>query len=82
MRRRFLQLIGVAAVIVAVIVLLKLGPVSVAGQASRPSATAGTAATTGPTAKTPWGEPDLQGIWNDQFQTPLQRSPKYAGRSF
>ena len=31
-----------------------------------------------PTLKTPWGEPDLQGIWTDESDTPLQRSPKYA----
>ena len=24
--------------------------------------------------KTPWGEPDLQGIWTDETDTPLQRS--------
>jgi hypothetical protein len=29
-------------------------------------------------AKTPWGEPDLQGIWTDETDTPLQRSPKFA----
>jgi hypothetical protein len=23
--------------------------------------------------KTPWGEPDLQGIWTDEVETPLQR---------
>ena len=82
MRRRFLELIGVAAVIMAVIVLLKLMPVPVAGQASRPAASAGAVAPASPVAKTPWGEPDLQGIWNDEFMTPLQRSPKYAGREF
>jgi hypothetical protein len=32
--------------------------------------------------KTPWGEPDLQGIWTDEFDTPLQRSPKYAAQEF
>ena len=37
----------------------------------------------GPAAlKTPWGEPDLQGIWKDEFDTPLQRSAKYAGQEF
>ena len=82
MRRRFLELIGVAAAVMAVIVLLKLTQVPVAGQAARPTATAGAAATTGPAAKTPWGEPDLQGIWNDEYQTPLQRSPKYAAKEF
>src|SRR5579859_1457739 len=28
--------------------------------------------------KTPWGEPDLQGIWTDETDTLLQRNPKYA----
>src|SRR5258707_12833109 len=32
--------------------------------------------------KTPWGEPDLQGIWTDETDTPLQRSPKYANQEF
>jgi hypothetical protein len=31
-----------------------------------------------PALKTPWGEPDLQGIWTDEFDTPLQRPAKYA----
>src|ERR1700676_1465358 len=32
--------------------------------------------------KTPWGEPDLQGIWTDETDTPLQRPAKYAGQEF
>ncbi len=32
--------------------------------------------------KTPWGEPDLQGIWTDETDTPLQRSAKYASQEF
>ncbi len=32
--------------------------------------------------KTPWGEPDLQGIWTDETDTLLQRSPKYADQEF
>ena len=79
MRRRILELIGVAAVFLAVIVLLKLATVPGAGQAST---TAGAAAATGPAAKTPWGEPDLQGIWTDVYLTPLQRSARYAGKEF
>jgi hypothetical protein len=82
MRRRFLEVIGVAAVFMAVIVLLKLTPVHVTGQASRPTAAAGGAATTGPAPKTAWGEPDLQGIWTDEYMTPLQRSSQYAGKEF
>jgi hypothetical protein len=30
--------------------------------------------------KTPWGEPDLQGIWTDETATPLQRPTKYADK--
>ena len=35
-----------------------------------------------PALTTPWGEPDLQGIWTDQTDTPLQRPPKYANQEF
>ncbi len=62
MRQRMLELLGVVAVIITVV-----GLVSVAGQAPR------TGAQTGPAPKTSWGEPDLQGIWTDDYQTPLQR---------
>jgi hypothetical protein len=36
----------------------------------------------GQALKTPWGEPDLQGIWTDEFDTPLQRPAKYASQEF
>ena len=32
--------------------------------------------------KTPWGDPDLQGIWTDETSTPLQRAPRYADQEF
>src|SRR5258708_24528974 len=35
-----------------------------------------------PALKTPWGEPDLQGIWTDETDTPLQRSPRFANQEF
>jgi hypothetical protein len=52
-----------------------------AAQASKPASPkpATTAAKAGPAAKawtpkkTPWGDPDLQGVWNDATSTPLQR---------
>ena len=43
--------------------------------AQAPSATAPAPV---PVLKTPWGEPDLQGIWTDETDTPLQRPAKYA----
>jgi hypothetical protein len=39
-------------------------------------------AVSGSTLKTPWAEPDLQGIWTDEFDTSLQRSPRYANQEF
>ncbi len=53
---------------------------------TRTSAQAPSAVATAPAPasalKTPWGEPDLQGIWTDETDTPLQRSPKYANLEF
>ena len=46
------------------------------------SLTRTTASDSAPVLKTSWGEPDLQGIWTDETDTPLQRSPKYANQEF
>ena len=80
MRRRILESLGVAAVLLAVVSFLQLSPVSVAGQA--PAVTAGPPAAAGPAPKTAWGHPNLQGIWLDEFDTPLERPAKYANREF
>jgi hypothetical protein len=64
MRKRLLQVLGVVGVILAVIVLVKVAPAG--------------SATPGPGPRTAWGDPDLQGIWTDEYQTPLQRPAKYA----
>ena len=34
------------------------------------------------TFRTPWGDPDLQGIWSYATFTPLQRPAEFAGREF
>jgi hypothetical protein len=31
---------------------------------------------------TAWGDPDLQGIWTDPYQTPLQRPSQFANKEF
>ncbi len=33
-------------------------------------------------SRTPWGAPDLQGVWDYRTITPLQRSPEFAGQEF
>src|SRR4051812_29138587 len=32
--------------------------------------------------RTPWGEPDLQGIWSNPYATPLQRPAQFGSREF
>jgi hypothetical protein len=62
---------------VSVAVLITGGSlIPVAGQAVRK------ASPSQPVAKTSWDEPDLQGLWSDEYQIPLQRPAKYAGREF
>ena len=39
-------------------------------------------ATTTGGPRTSWGEPDLQGIWTNEFDTPLQRAARYGTREF
>ena len=74
MRRRVFESLGVAAVLAALVVLLQL---SAQGQGE-----GGAAAPAGPAPKTALGHPDLQGIWLDEFQTPLERPAQYADREF
>lgn len=73
MRARVVEMISVAALMLAVIGILKLTSVGVSGQS-----TTGAGAATQASLKTSWGEPDLQGIWTDEFDTPLQRQPAYG----
>src|SRR2546423_2295662 len=37
---------------------------------------------TGAAMRTPWGEPDLQGIWTAEFDAPFQRPPRFANQEF
>jgi hypothetical protein len=61
---------------IAAVALAEWPPVSVAGQSGE------NGARSGPAITTPWGEPDLQGIWTDPYQTPLERPARFAGREF
>src|SRR6266567_3753851 len=61
--------VAIAAAAVGVIISVSVAAIS----AQAPAA---------PVLKTPWGEPDLQGIWTDETETPLQRPAKYANQEF
>jgi hypothetical protein len=82
MAKRSLQSIGVVVALVALVFLLKLGPPSVQGQTQTPAPPDGTARKSVPAPKTSWGAPDLQGIWTNTYEVPLQRPARYAGQEF
>src|SRR5579871_3268056 len=67
--------VGIAAA--ATIVAVSVGP-----SAAQTPAPGAAASTSGAALKTAWGEPDLQGIWTDEFDTPFQRPAKYANQEF
>jgi hypothetical protein len=78
MRERFLgSMIRVAIAAAAAGAVILVPITRTQAQAPLSSATA-----PAPTLKTPWGEPDLQGIWTDETDTPLQRPAKYSNQEF
>lgn len=82
MAERFLQSIAVAGLVLVLTLFLKLGPLPVASQAQTPGAPDATTTNPGPAPKTPWGAPDLQGIWTNTHEVPLQRPASYANKEF
>jgi hypothetical protein len=71
MNRRLFQLLAVAGVLLAVVMLLKSarGPLD----AQTPA---------GATPVTAWGEADMQGIWTRATNEPLQRPARFKDREF
>jgi len=67
MRIRHLKAIGPSAAILSMVVFLNPTATTAQNQAM---------------LKTPWGEPDLQGLWTDETDTPLQRPARFADQEF
>jgi hypothetical protein len=63
-----------SASMVTVAIAVAIVCAAMSGPATRASAQAA--------PRTPWGEPDLQGIWTEEFDTPLQRPARYANQEF
>ena len=59
------------SVLVTVILVVLLVPVSTAGQE-----------VSGTRLQTPWGDPDLQGVWTGSTLTPVERPQELAGKEF
>jgi hypothetical protein len=69
-RRRFMRNPVIRALAVAVASLTIAFAVPVGGQAPKKYSS----------PRTPWGDPDLQGVWNDATSTPLQRPGTVGGK--
>src|SRR5271154_2806026 len=78
------RLSGLMVTVAAAAVCVGVSVVGISVSITRASAQApaASAAASAQALKTPWGEPDLQGIWTDETDTPFQRSPKFANQEF
>ena len=80
MRRRILESLGVAAVMMALVMFLQLSSVPSRARLQRPGRRG--PRRPGPAPQTAWGHPDLQGIWLDEFDTPFERPAQNADKEF
>jgi hypothetical protein len=79
MSRRFLTSMGALALAVAA---MSLQSAPVEGQTPKTTTAANTAAAKPYKApRTSWGDPDLQGIWNNATSTPLQRPERFGDKA-
>jgi hypothetical protein len=71
--------VAIAAITVALLLVAMLGPPRVAAQ---DSALAPSEAPDWTPARTPWGDPDFQGVWRYEATIPLERPAEFEGRAF
>jgi hypothetical protein len=83
MRHRYLVFLCTLA---GVLALVTVATVSMPGQnpatPSKPAPTKTAPAKTAAIPRTPWGDPDLQGVWFVMADVPLERSAANAGKEF
>jgi hypothetical protein len=61
--------------------VVSLAPILATGQQAPTAPKARTESATAPVPRrTPWGDPDLQGLWNNSTTTPLERPADLAGK--
>ena len=78
MRDRFSKM----TIVIAAAAVSGVMSVSVTRTSAQAPAGSGTAPMPSSALKTPWGEPDFQGIWTDETDTPLQRPDRYTNQEF
>lgn len=80
MSHRYRGSLGTLAVVVGI---GSFGAVQLAAQTQKPTANAaGALAASKTIPRTPWGAPDLNGVWTGNTMTPLERSAQNADKQF
>ena len=74
MRTRPFAAAGAVSALVVTVGLLGATRIGLSGQTADSRADA--------TIRTPWGEPDLQGIWTTEVDTPFERPERFGDREF
>ena len=74
MRTRQFAAAGAVSVLVVTVGLLGATRIGLSGQTADSRADA--------SIRTPWGEPDLQGIWTTEVDTPFERPERFGDREF
>src|SRR5436309_15426861 len=77
--------VATACTLAGVIAVLSFAaqPAAAQGASTAAKTSSSSKAVSGPPARTPWGDPDLQGTWSTDsaFGIPLQRPAEFAGRA-
>jgi hypothetical protein len=76
------RLIALSAGVMAIVGLASLTVVPVAGQSARPPAAKAKASERWTPPRTPWGDPDIQGVFSnaDEYSLPFERPTEFEGR--
>jgi hypothetical protein len=71
------------ATMILAVVVVALAWLAVATRSQVPAAAAGGTVATATVPRTPWGDPDVQGIWSSGYiETPLERPDAFGSREF
>src|SRR5215469_15667161 len=76
------RLLPSTTTMLAVILIALLAPRPATGQAQSPTTKPGPAGKAWTSPRTPYGRPDLQGIWSNSTLTPLERPKRLGAREF
>jgi hypothetical protein len=82
MTPRNVAFVGLTGAALSVLTIAKVEVAGQAAAAARPQAAAAAKPANAPARRTPWGAPDLQGLWSTATVTPMERPKELEGKEF